>query len=342
MESTNAVHPRVCGERLSNHEAVAYSGGSSPRVRGTGYPLIKAGSRIRFIPACAGNGLLTQQLNMPTPVHPRVCGERGTLAPLAGRGVGSSPRVRGTGHSRARHAGSGRFIPACAGNGKGPMLSIKCHAVHPRVCGERDRRGCQRHGGGGSSPRVRGTVGPPHGAHLALRFIPACAGNGYVLVVVCTAITVHPRVCGERAGCSAEFARRRRFIPACAGNGRPAAGARGCRSVHPRVCGERYLPMYSAIAPFGSFPRVRGTDAVFRLGAVELRFIPACAGNGLQRAGTHQDAPVHPRVCGERMDRQEGVNCAVGSSPRVRGTGHRDGLQLQLGRFIPACAGNGS
>ena len=91
-------------------------------------------------------------------------------------------------------------------------------AVHPRVCGERAR-----------NLQI---------ADLALRFIPACAGNATASPALSAPMTVHPRVCGERYergrglvmpyGSSprvrgtpifleylGEYAR---FIPACAGN----------------------------------------------------------------------------------------------------------------------------
>ena len=34
------------------------------------------------------------------------------------------------------------------------------------------------------------------------RFIPACAGNAERLMLLALLLTVHPRVCGERSGCS--------------------------------------------------------------------------------------------------------------------------------------------
>ena len=75
QRNRSAVHPRVCGEHIGALILFAWTGGSSPRVRGTrqmGCRLIRKG---RFIPACAGNtaSTLTAARNMS--VHPRVCGE---------------------------------------------------------------------------------------------------------------------------------------------------------------------------------------------------------------------------------------------------------------------------
>ena len=56
---------------------------------------------------------------------------------------------------------------------------------------------------------------------------------------------------------------------------------------------------------------------------------------------TRASPPVHPRVCGERVDAMGAPVAYYGSSPRVRGTGllYRDSVFQR--RFIPACAGNG-
>ena len=49
--------------------------------------------------------------------------------------------------------------------------------------------------------------------------------------------------------------------------------------------------------------------------------------------------PVHPRACGEQHSRSAATSSMDGSSPRVRGTGHRP-WALRHDWFIPARAGN--
>ena len=49
------VHPRVCGEQDIVQGALHGMGGSSPRVRGTGFRCQLPARDSRFIPACAGN-----------------------------------------------------------------------------------------------------------------------------------------------------------------------------------------------------------------------------------------------------------------------------------------------
>ena len=139
--------------------------------------------------------------------------------------------------------GTGRFIPARAGNVKNAPASS---SVHPRACGERGRpcrpepvhpRACGERLP--QSPRVRGI------AHE--RFIPARAGNGLASVSHAAKAPVHPRACGERG---------------------PAVSVRSVRTepVHPRACGERARacsraprssPRWGRVS--GSSPRVRGT-----------------------------------------------------------------------------------
>ena len=93
---STAVHPRVCGEQFCIAVIAAGADGSSPRVRGTElHHLLQLGQR-RFIPACAGNSLISQVATLISAVHPRVCGEQSITAAQVIQNIGSSPRVRGT------------------------------------------------------------------------------------------------------------------------------------------------------------------------------------------------------------------------------------------------------
>ena len=201
--------------------------------------------------------------------------------PRSQSATGSSPRVPGTAVCDDQRAGTVRFIPACAGNGSRSTSSAALPTVHPRVCGERPFRSCMIGRNVGSSPRVRGMGDQAADVPQALRFIPACAGNGWCCVVSRGDLLVHPRVCGERgkarvvtfqAPGSSPRVRGTghpsraaptvlRFIPACAGNGGETTGAPRPGSVHPRVCGERVHPRELPRHVVGSSPRVRGTGA---------------------------------------------------------------------------------
>ena len=173
----------------------------------------------------------------------------------------------------------------------------------------------------GSSPRVRGTDVIKHGVVFHKRFIPACAGTRGPTGQGKANTSVHPRVCGEQAigtrilsmicGSSPRvrgtgFSGMQsgvgsRFIPACAGNSHPPKGKCHDGAVHPRVCGEQLLPLQAMRGVTGSSPRVRGTDIVLNAALSGWRFIPACAGNRVNRQPMTQAAAVHPRVCGEQF-----------------------------------------
>ncbi len=155
---------------------------------------------------------------LPTPVHPRVCGEHARYNPPMDVSDGSSPRVRGT----------------CAIS----FRTVSIQPVHPRVCGEHPDIFNHACSATGSSPRVRGTSGTYYRVINHNRFIPACAGNILSQRYSSSDSAVHPRVCGEH--CDYRTGGRRttgssprvrgtsqlqvhavcvpRFIPACAGN----------------------------------------------------------------------------------------------------------------------------
>ena len=277
-------------------------------------------------------------------------------------GVGSSPRVWGTAapcNSCGRYA---RFIPTCVGNGTISTSARKTGAVHPHVCGERCFWIASRLGGGGSSPRVWGTVHLNSRLELFGRFIPTCVGNGHEMRYKGHSLPVHPHVCGERArarnnrgDCQGSSPRvwgtvetpchavvNPRFIPTCVGNGRCSALQVPMMAVHPHVCGERSQWRDQEQRNNGSSPRVWGTVKTCCPGLVARRFIPTCVGNGQPSTWARPPWPVHPHVCGERIMDKLQPGSMIGSSPRVWGTGRRPVGYRLVGRFIPTCVGNGA
>ena len=134
------VHPRVCGEHISERTRTWLKLGSSPRVRGTQHDYDVSCRNRRFIPACAGNTTDTSQRLACPPVHPRVCGEHCNASATRAGIIGSSPRVRGTHLQLTPQVPDSRFIPACAGK----------HISNSR----------RKYQIAGSSPRVRGTPDP--------------------------------------------------------------------------------------------------------------------------------------------------------------------------------------
>ncbi len=239
-----------------------------------------------------------------TPVHPRVRGEQRSGNCVLTLCAGSSPRARGTVVGFEHVDAIDRFIPACAGNRRASVEIGAAAPVHPRVRGEQRNPGASHVRSCGSSPRARGTVRAGCPPVCATRFIPACAGNSYSTGQRPTGTTVHPRVRGEQrvrigepAASTGSSPRARgtavavpaasgfdRFIPACAGNsGAPLSHCLPL-PVHPRVRGEQSASFSRSSSHTGSSPRARGTVPVLDTRIVLARFIPACAGNSLQKS----------------------------------------------------------
>ncbi len=212
----------------------------------------------------------------------------------------------------------------------------------------------------GSSPRLRGTRLRAICKGRTARFIPAPAGNTRSTSPSPMRRAVHPRACGEHPKCDASLLgpygsspRLRgthsmvptlqpsdRFIPAPAGNTVPRCRLSQPVSVHPRACGEHPKCDASLLGPYGSSPRLRGTPCRTADAIASCRFIPAPAGNTCPTKDRRWQLPVHPRACGEHADMLGEASKVHGSSPRLRGTLHRDRDNGDRTRFIPAPAGN--
>ena len=253
----------------------------------------------RFIPAPAGNSLCGCQYQSHHPVHPRACGELARFQKLLRGSGGSSPRLRGTLGSQVPGVRLRRFIPAPAGNSERGRRRVAVRPVHPRACGELRCVPVLNWLIFGSSPRLRGTPCTWLRLLLALRFIPAPAGNSAPVAVVAA-----------------------------------------CAPVHPRACGELYFGGIDRRVKSGSSPRLRGTRRLGCSARAQLRFIPAPAGNSLRTLFARRPVPVHPRACGELSFFAHVFSCRYGSSPRLRGTLFLCSRLLLPLRFIPAPAGN--
>ncbi len=313
------VHPRACGELAVDPVGESVDGGSSPRVRGTQRHRFLNRLRIRFIPARAGNSPLSIMNRPYTPVHPRACGELNAVVAWADNAVGSSPRVRGTQSGDWAAYYAHRFIPARAGNSLTHNWKRELLTVHPRACGELAFEVAVGILSDGSSPRVRGTLPGARGRSERQRFIPARAGNSVHSESRKRSPPVHPRACGELSSAARARAfsvgssprvrgtpwrftvapRLDRFIPARAGNSTAASRCFFWASVHPRACGELFPSVVLSTAISGSSPRVRGTRAGPHRDPPICRFIPARAGNSMERMRPSSSFTVHPRACGE-------------------------------------------
>ena len=271
--------------------------------------------------------------------------------------------MRGTPAQQQRQYGANRIIPAHAGNSVLRPASPRLRPDHPRACGELRFVLCCACDGGGSSPRMRGTLGLQHLNIEINRIIPAHAGNSSRLTRRRRQTPDHPRACGELlhnssgsteptgssprmrgTQCFVQQARAcARIIPAHAGNSVSCCAARAMAADHPRACGELLARARSICLGIGSSPRMRGTHVHPSVTPGVLRIIPAHAGNSAEESGSARACRIipahagnsgsrhlfacgssdHPRACGELRLIVTTGHLNGGSSPRMRGTRHR-------------------
>ncbi len=212
--------------------------------------------------------------------------------------------------------------------------------VYPRWRGELDRTASVVSSGSGLSPLARGTPVFANLWTIAIRFIPAGAGNTCCSSWWSAAIAVYPRWRGEHnvrlsplcvvAGLS-PLARGtlhgfgflfdgRRFIPAGAGNTYIRAKNKATATVYPRWRGEHIYQNISFYSHGGLSPLARGTRIKHGLTRRAARFIPAGAGNTTGCAIWRSRIKVYPRWRGEHRGKKLMLRKTNGLSPLARGT----------------------
>ncbi len=130
------VYPRWRGELTNDAPKPRLLHGLSPLARGTLINLVYIGLRGRFIPAGAGNSVISDLFVNLLPVYPRWRGELEVAVLLNLPRVGLSPLARGTPNHKFSQKPGQRFIPAGAGNSSGYSVSMRDCTVYPRWRGE--------------------------------------------------------------------------------------------------------------------------------------------------------------------------------------------------------------
>ena len=215
--------------------------------------------------------------------------------------MGSSPRMRGKRRYRQIPEHSEGLIPAYAGKTY-PRIELDFKApAHPRVCGENSPWSPGVLGPRGSSPRMRGKLGPSACDEGLGGLIPAYAGKTLACHAHLRDPGAHPRVCGENDSsrgshfCMLGSSPRMRgkpslafavcsgagLIPAYAGKTSSAKAKSTADTAHPRVCGENISDKGQALTDWGSSPRMRGKLTEISNELATLGLIPAYAGKTL-------------------------------------------------------------
>ena len=250
-------HPRACGANArptGHHDGLS---GSSPRVRGKRCPAIRVVTRMRIIPARAGQTARSRCRCRTARDHPRACGANGHGQHVTVDVRGSSPRVRGKLRRPPAKTPVTRIIPARAGQTSPPCRDCRAHPDHPRACGANRFFPSAVVCAFGSSPRVRGKQRLTGRFRATVRIIPARAGQTDRQDRTARHQTDHPRACGANtifsakavssAGSSPRVRGKRgghrvdtshgRIIPARAGQTSNSRSSATKPSDHPRACG---------------------------------------------------------------------------------------------------------
>ena len=322
-----SAHPRACGENAWEMVMLAVDAGSSPRGRGKRQQYSNGLASAGLIPARAGKTFRGALMLCVARAHPRACGENGAASRGSQSRLGSSPRVRGKPGQLGEVTVARGLIPARAGKTVASLDSSATRWAHPRACGENATSESSNPAIPGSSPRVRGKLGPCCPSSQRSRLIPARAGKTSVCCCGPGREPAHPRACGENAVAnswarglagSSPRVRGKRHDDAIAGQLEGLIPARAGKTIgnvrcfvqcgaHPRACGENCRMFSCEFIGHGSSPRVRGKrgrrprrDRVHGL-------IPARAGKTPRTGRPSRSAPAHPRACGENLDLIKGL-----------------------------------
>ena len=194
----NRDHPRVCGEKCSDHIDKGMIEGSPPRMRGKVLCICPLFCVLGITPAYAGKRAEQAHSMSCSEDHPRVCGEKSGSCFFLSIVLGSPPRMRGKVAALYLGDGEDGITPAYAGKRIEERISYRRTRDHPRVCGEKEA--CKLSGGVtlGSPPRMRGKAVFSGSLCAGLRITPAYAGKRGFCNYDCYYFRDHPRVCGEK------------------------------------------------------------------------------------------------------------------------------------------------
>ena len=133
-------HPRVGGEKTTDHPQGQAPGGSPPRGRGKVPGSASGHPAPRITPAWAGKRALCRRSISAPKDHPRVGGEKAKDAQPSGPRTGSPPRGRGKAERKETAMMLSRITPAWAGKSIILRLDVKGNRDHPRVGGEKTKK----------------------------------------------------------------------------------------------------------------------------------------------------------------------------------------------------------
>ena len=218
--------------------------------------------------------------------HPRVCGEKLPVRRAAAGRAGSPPRMRGKVAAISAYNAAPGITPAYAGKSTLHRDDAPLSWDHPRVCGEKKRKGNSPHARTGSPPRMRGKVPAGFLEVVQPRITPAYAGKRLPSLLFLALHWDHPRVCGEKTLLFLKWCSDTGSPPRMRGKVSIASRFVCCFEDHPRVCGEKLNALLVAGSLMGSPPRMRGKVHRTRQAVWKDRITPAYAGKSAGRSST--------------------------------------------------------
>ena len=193
------AHPRSCGENAKPDPHRLVEPGSSPLMRGKLTRGTASCVTRGLIPAHAGKTVSLALVPAWCWAHPRSCGENNWEAGLSCLLTGSSPLMRGKPPTSPPTCATCGLIPAHAGKTRRPQSQFMAIRAHPRSCGENEVGACAASWPRGSSPLMRGKLGPRRRRSARPRLIPAHAGKTWLGCESAKTVGAHPRSCGENS-----------------------------------------------------------------------------------------------------------------------------------------------
>ena len=275
--------------------------GSPPRGRGKAFAMILHIRAKGITPAWAGKSLLCLALPGFPRDHPRVGGEKSSLASMLWAVWGSPPRGRGKVSCTYTAICSKGITPAWAGKRSSSNVPGQVYWDHPRVGGEKLALSPLLDVLKGSPPRGRGKDHVAEVIAHGTGITPAWAGKSDTMRAMHRMQKDHPRVGGEKVflivmvsktrgspprgrGKVAVPAWRsvsRRITPAWAGKRYRRPSLCNGMKDHPRVGGEKFYNFDFGYLVCGSPPRGRGKEKLSATRRPGPRITPAWAGKSL-------------------------------------------------------------
>ena len=332
-------YPRACGGTRRSWWRRHRRWGLSPRMRGNHPQDQLARSRLRTIPAHAGEPPKRHIRPLMRRDYPRACGGTASSSPVSTAALGLSPRMRGNPRAGPYQQHRVGTIPAHAGEPPSNPSQMLEARDYPRACGGTVRRRTSDFLLAGLSPRMRGNQMALVVLETLGGTIPAHAGEPMCRTPATSPSRDYPRACGGTVGREPTvFALQglsprmrgnpirpfrprpgRGTIPAHAGEPIAASEAIAKRGDYPRACGGTELEAGMRNALKGLSPRMRGNRRQSAVDTFHRGTIPAHAGEPSEQVNPLVPTWDYPRACGGTGRLDAHSRARKGLSPRMRG-----------------------